>query len=68
MDPYNLYNKEEGTFFEANCGHKNRGCLEYFLLHKGSYSYVRTIFIWHVFRGYVQQRRVVQQYGFGTDF
>jgi hypothetical protein len=44
-------------FFEADCGHKNRGCLEYFLLQKGLYSYVRTTVVWHIFRGVVQQRR-----------
>jgi hypothetical protein len=30
-------------------------------------SIVHTATVWHVFRGVVQQRRVVQQDEFGTD-
>jgi hypothetical protein len=67
-DPYSPYNKEEGTDFEADCGDEFQGCLECFLLHKGSYSSVHTVVVWHIFRGVVLQRKVVHQYGFGMGF
>jgi hypothetical protein len=59
--------RREGTIFEAACWHKNRGCLECFLVDVGSYCSGHTTDCGHNFLGIVFEW-VVQLYKFGTIF
>jgi hypothetical protein len=57
----------EGMIFEAACWHGNQGCLECFLAVVGLYCSDCTTDCGHGFLGIVLER-VVQLYGFGTNF